>query len=70
MFALAPIPLLVHFGHLLGDIEHVDLYQRHRGEQGGTWKEEEVAEEFYEIVAPMVADDSRKPIALLLSVSG
>ena len=70
VFALAPIPLLVHFGHLLGDIEHVDLYQRHRGEQGWTWKEEEAAEEFYEIVAPMVADDSRKPIALLLSVSG
>jgi hypothetical protein len=70
VFALAPIPLLVHFGHLLGDIEHVDLYQRHRGEQGWTWEEEEADEEFYEIVAPMVADDSRKPIALLLSVSG
>ena len=40
VFALAPVPLLIHFGHLLGDLEHVDLYQRHRDSQDWTWKRE------------------------------
>lgn len=70
VFALAPIPLLVHFGHLLGDINHVDLYQRHRGDQGWAWKDEEAAEEFYEVVEPTLADEGANPIALLLSLSG
>jgi hypothetical protein len=38
VFALAPVPLLVHLGHRLGDIEHVELYQRHRDLQDWCWK--------------------------------
>ena len=49
VFALAPIPLLVHFGHLLGDVEYIDLYQRHRDRQDWTWKEDEEAGEFYDV---------------------
>jgi hypothetical protein len=69
VFALAPIPLLVHFGHQLGDVEHVDLYQRHRDQQDWTWKEDEALDTFYDVRRPegVMADD--RPIALVLSVS-
>ncbi len=73
IFALAPVPLLIHFGHCLGDFEQVDLYQRHRGSQDWTWKEEEEPEksaEWYQIVLPSeTEDDGRRKIALVLSVS-
>jgi hypothetical protein len=72
VFALAPVPLLVHFGHLLGDIDHVDLYQRHRDSQNWTWKEEEAAEEskeFYEVLYPETTAETNRKIALLLSIS-
>ncbi|TAK28172.1 MAG: SAVED domain-containing protein [Chloroflexota bacterium] len=69
VFALAPVPLLVHFGHLLGDLHHIDLYQRHRDSQEWTWKTEEEAEQFYEVVEPDVDDDGRANIALILAVS-
>jgi hypothetical protein len=68
VFALAPIPLLVHFGHLLGDVEHTDLYQRHRDRQDWTWKEDEEAGEFYDMSWPDGPDD-RAEIAIMLSVS-
>lgn len=71
VFAMAPIPLLIHFGHLLGDIGNVDLFQRHRGEQDWTWPESEEMAEFYEIYKPDLADVDGPPrtIALLLSLS-
>jgi hypothetical protein len=69
VFALAPVPLLVHLGHLLGDINHVDLYQRHRDEQDWTWKVEDEIEEFYDVFTPEALDDEGQAIALLLSVS-
>ncbi|MGH2530930.1 MAG: SAVED domain-containing protein [Thermomicrobiales bacterium] len=69
VFALAPVPLLVHFGHELGDIDHVDLYQRHRDGQDWMWKAEEEADEFYEVLCPETADDGESAIALVLSVS-
>lgn len=70
VFALAPVPLLIHFGHLLGDIDHLDLYQRHRDSQDWLWKKEEEAKEFYEMLCPLEAVPSRRhKVALLLSVS-
>lgn len=69
VFALAPVPLLIHFGHCLGDIEHVDLYQRHRSSQNWTWPIEEDAGEFYEILEPEIYDSGGCPIALVLAVS-
>lgn len=69
IFALAPVPLLVHFGHLLGDIQHIDLYQRHRDGQDWSWKREEAATEFYEVVRPEDTEDGTREIALVLSVS-
>jgi hypothetical protein len=73
VFALAPIPLLVDFGHELGDIEHVELYQRHRQEQDWAWRTEDEGDEaaagFYDVIEPQLADDGQLPIAVLLSLS-
>jgi hypothetical protein len=69
VFALAPVPLLVHFGHLLGDLHNVDLYQRHRGTQNWMWKEDEEPQEFYQVLVPAVAEGDVREIALVLSVS-
>lgn len=38
VFALAPIPLLVHLGSRLTSKIPVDLYQRHRDKENWTWK--------------------------------
>jgi hypothetical protein len=72
VFALAPIPLLIHLGHLLGDVEHVDLYQRHRDTQDWTWKGSEEWGEFFEVCAPdeeEVKSGGGRDVALLLSIS-
>jgi CBASS immunity sensor of nucleotide second messenger signals len=37
VFALAPIPLLIEFGHLLCDIVPADVYQLHREPAGWKW---------------------------------
>ena len=68
VFALAPVPLLIHLGHLLGDITHVDLYQHHRDLQNWVWKQEEEAGEFYDVAHPE-HDNAEQPIAVLLSIS-
>jgi hypothetical protein len=74
VFALAPVPLLVHFGRELGDIEHVDLYQYHRDGQDWKWRIEEEGDQavagFYDVVLPQNADDPERPLAVALSVSG
>jgi hypothetical protein len=69
VFALAPVPLLVHLGRELGDIHQVDLYQKHRRGEGWTWRrEEEAAEAFYEITRPE-ALHAGSPVALTLEIS-
>jgi hypothetical protein len=40
VFALAPIPLLIELGRLLGDIVPADVYQLHREPPGWTWAED------------------------------
>ena len=70
VFALAPIPLLIHTGRCLGDIDRVDLYQRHRDQQDWAWKEDESADLFYEVITPEPEADSERPIACLFSISG
>jgi hypothetical protein len=69
IFALAPIPLLVHFGFLLGDMHRVDLYQRHRDRQDWTWGAEEEAGTFYEVFTPERYANNGQEVALVLSIS-
>jgi len=39
VFAIAPQPLLIQLGVLLGDITSVDVYQRHRASESWAWPE-------------------------------
>lgn len=52
VFALAPIPLLVHLGRVLGDIRRVEAYQRHRATQDWRWPETEESESFFRLEGP------------------
>ena len=67
VFALAEIPLLITLGHSIGEVESVDLYQRHRSPQDWSWPLIEEAEEFYEVRIPDF-DDEQEP-AILVEIS-
>ncbi|MEX2375644.1 MAG: SAVED domain-containing protein [Dehalococcoidia bacterium] len=67
VFALAEIPLLITLGHSIGEVESVDLYQRHRTPQDWSWPVIEEADEFYDVTIPDF-DDEREP-AILLEIS-
>jgi len=70
VFALAPIPLLVYLGSLIGDINNVDLYQKHRSTDKWTWKDEsEDGEIFYQISGPE-EHNAAASTAIAISVSG
>jgi hypothetical protein len=72
VFALGPIPLLVYLGSLIGDIESVDLYQRHRDTKDWKWKSEkndDFCEEYYRIIEPDM-HKPKDPTAILISISG
>ncbi len=65
VFALAPQPLLIHLGVLLGDITPADTFQRHREPPGWAWPAEGAAVAF-EVSRP--ARSGSTP-ALVLAVS-
>jgi hypothetical protein len=70
VFAIAPIPLLVHFGKLLGDLTDIDLYQKHRIGRSWRWREEpDTLNDFYNVMGPESRGTEDRPVALLLSVS-
>jgi len=74
VFALAPIPLLVHLGYELGDLDEVDLYQRHRGSQSWTWKESDESDSDIDIAQLYTVDfptnvDSDAEVVLAISIS-
>ncbi len=68
VFALAPIPLLVHLGGCLSDKVPMTLYQRHRDTEGWRWKEGRDSATF-DLRALRKGEDPRA-VALLLSLSG
>lgn len=70
VFAIAPIPLLIHLGYCLGTLENIDLYQKHYGSQDWTWMDVEDTQEFYTAVIPEGSDEDSNPIALVFSISG
>lgn len=67
-FALAPIPLLIHFGARLENKIPVQLFQRHRDTQDWRWKAE-APEATFEIRTVREAHKGA-PVALVLSLSG
>ena len=46
VFALAPQPLLVYLGTLLGDMNHVTCYQKHREPDTWRWQDEDERNDF------------------------
>lgn len=69
LFALAPIPLLVHLGRTLSNTIPVDFFQRHRSGAPWKWKETGTSTAFQSRLIRKGAKD-RKRVALLLSLSG
>lgn len=76
VFALAPIPLLVHLGCELGDLHEVDLYQRHRETQSWTWDASDESDsdieiaQLYTVEVPTDVDpDAEVAIAISISAS-
>jgi hypothetical protein len=69
VFALAPIPALIHFGRHLGDIISADVFQRHRSPSDWTWRPFEHEGFNYTTLTP----DEEYPadaVAVNLSLSG
>lgn len=71
VFALGPIPLLVYLGRLIGDIESVNLYQRHRATKDWKWQDEpeDFRKECYRVIEPE-AHNNAAQTAILVSISG
>jgi hypothetical protein len=67
VFALAPIPLLVELGRLLGDITPADVFQLHREPAGWKWARDG-APVRYTVTRPAAGKNG--PIGLVLGVSG
>lgn len=65
VFALAPQPLLIQLGTLLGDITPVDVYQRHREPQTWTWPVSAATPDFL----VEIPDSFDGPPALVIALS-
>ena len=71
VFALAPIPLLIHFGKELGNKLQADLYQKHRSPDDWNWRQLGNDEfEFELIKQPKVHGEKTDNVVLILSLSG
>ena len=71
LFALGPIPLLSYLGRLIGDIDSVELYQRHRNTKDWKWKDEsdDFRKGYYRVIEPDTHNDTAQT-AILVSISG
>jgi hypothetical protein len=68
VFALAPIPALIHLGARLSDKITVDLYQRHRNPETWQWHNEPGQAEY--ITRTVREGTDLASVALLLNLSG
>lgn len=68
LFALGPIPLLVHLGRELSDKVEIDLYQRHRDTEDWAWKSSGVPVGY--VLNTIQEGEDPKCVALCLSLSG
>lgn len=70
VFAIAPMPLLIHLGNRIGGSTPVEIYQKHRNTDDWKWKKEPKRNNFrYFVRARNVNKRSRK-VAVILSLSG
>lgn len=69
IFALAPIPILIHLGNKIGNIVPIDFYQKHRDTDDWKWKDE-LPEDKLEYRYTKGDGASSNNVALVLSLSG
>jgi hypothetical protein len=67
VFAIAPIPLLIHLGYLLGNKRWVELYQLHRDTCDWTWK---VDGEPVDFATNKLREGRSGKVAIIVSISG
>lgn len=68
VFAIGPIPLLIHLGYSIGNKTTVHLYQRHRDTQCWKWKEK--GDELLYAINKLSKGEDSQEAALVLSLSG
>ncbi len=69
VFALAPIPALMHFGNQIGNIITTDIFQKHRDTDDWKWKPEPESDVFnYRYTKKDIVEGTT--VALVLSLSG
>ncbi len=69
VFALGPIPALVHFGNLIGTIP-ADLFQKHRGAENWRWKAEPKKRSASFVITRPKRARKANVVGLVLSISG
>ena len=69
IFALGPIPLLVHLGKKIGDQLPADVYQRHRESESWAWRDLDDDGFNYTLIRPEPAEEC-SDVAVCLSLSG
>jgi hypothetical protein len=68
LFAMGPIPLLVHLGRELSDKVELDLFQRHRDTEDWSWKP--IGKPVEYVLNTVRQGDDRESVALCMSLSG
>jgi len=68
VFAIGPIPLLVHLGFTIGNKIPIQIYQRHRDTQNWVWKKDDKVISYE--TKKLSEKKSRTDVVLLLSLSG
>ena len=70
VFALGPIPLLMHLGNQIGNIIPSDIYQKHRDTDDWNWRREPKFDRFNYILKKRNQAKSAKKVVIVLSLSG
>lgn len=70
VFAIGPIPLLIHLGNRIGGTMPIDVYQKHRDTDDWKWKEEIGSSNTAYTVTRNDIETPGTKVALILSLSG
>lgn len=68
VFALGPVPLLIQLGALLGDIQPVKLYQKHRSSQEWRWPDEQPFGEEFVVSVPSLPNAGEPVLTVEVSM--
>jgi hypothetical protein len=69
VFALAPIPLLVKLGTVLGSINEIEVYQKHRDGNSWAWQDDDEAYDAYYRTTEHDTREEATQVAVMVSLS-